>query len=163
PQTIDELRDLDEAGEVNAFESSEFGAVSYVMLNSWKPPFVNITARRGLAHALDFEEIHAILGAGILEQASGPFAPRNIRHQEDTSYPTCELEGGEHLDHDYEEEVGRPMSYSYTTTQAQATLAQAQLLKEQAEEVGMAAEMIGVDPSTQVDRALQGDFEPIGW
>lgn len=163
PQTIDELRDLDEAGEVNAFESSEFGEVSYVMLNSSKPPFDNIKARRALAHALDFEEFNAILGAGILEQASGPFAPGNIGHLEDTGFPTYDPEEAERLVQEYEEETGRPLSFTYTTTQAQATLAQAQLLKEQAEEVGMEVEIIGVDQSTQIDSALQGDFEAIGW
>ena len=43
------------------------------------------------------------------------------------------------------------------------TIDQAQLLKEQAEAVGMSVEIITVDQSTQIDSAISGDFEAIGW
>ena len=70
-----DLRDLSESGELNTYESEEFGEVSYIMLNESTPPFDNIKARQALAYAADFDEINAILNDGITTQATGPFAP----------------------------------------------------------------------------------------
>jgi peptide/nickel transport system substrate-binding protein len=39
----------------------------------------------------------------------------------------------------------------------------AQFLKEQAEAVGMSVDIVTVDQSTQIDNAISGDFEAIGW
>jgi peptide/nickel transport system substrate-binding protein len=161
--TVSDLRDLSESGELNTYESEEFGEVSYIMLNESKPPFDNIKARQALAYAADFEEINAILNDGITTQATGPFAPGNIGNLDDTGFPTYDAAEAERLVGEYEAETGQDLSFTYTTTNAQVTIDQAQLLKEQAEAVGMSVEIITVDQSTQIDSAISGDFEAIGW
>jgi peptide/nickel transport system substrate-binding protein len=161
--TVSDLRDLSESGEVNAYESEEFGEVNYIMLNESKPPFDNIKARQALAYAADFDEVNAILNDGITTQATGPFAPGNIGNLEDTGFPTYDAAEAERLVGEYEAETGQDLSFTYTTTNAQVTIDQAQLLKEQAEAVGMSVEIITVDQSTQIDSAISGDFEAIGW
>ena len=161
--TVSDLRDMTESGEVNGYESEEFGEVSYVMLNESKPPFDNIKARQALAYAVNFEETNAILNDGITTRASGPFAPGNIGHLEDTDFPGFDLEEAERLVAEYEEETGQKLTFTYTTTNAQVTIDQAQLLKEQAAEIGVEVEIITVDQSTQIDTAISGDFEAIGW
>jgi peptide/nickel transport system substrate-binding protein len=162
-ETIDQLRELTEAGDITSVESEEFGEVSYIMLNESQPPFDNIKARQALAYASDFDEVNNILNAGITTQATGPFAPGNIGNLDDTGFPTFDLARAEELVQEYTEETGQPLSFTYTTTQAEATVAQAQLLKEQAEAAGMSVEIITVDQSTQIDSAISGDFEAIGW
>jgi peptide/nickel transport system substrate-binding protein len=161
--TIVDVRDLAESGEVNMYESTEFGETTYVMLSATKPPFDNITARRALAYAVDFEEYNAIIGAGILTQATGPFAPGNVGHLEDTGFPTYDPEEAERLVEQYEEETGQPFKFTFTNTNSAAANDQSQLVKEQAEAVGMEVEIVAVDQSTQIDLALAGDFEAIGW
>ena len=161
--TIDQLRGLADSGDVTAVESDQFGEVNYIMLNESKPPFDNIKARQALAYAADFDEVNTILNAGITTQATGPFAPGNIGNLDDTGFPTYDADRAEELVQEYETETGQPLSFTYTTTQAEATVAQAQLLKEQAEAVGMSVEIITVDQSTQIDSAISGDFEAIGW
>jgi len=163
PETVSELRDRTESGEVNGYESSDFGEVNYVMLNASKPPFDNVKARQAAAYALNFEDFNAILGDGILTQATGPFAPGNVGNLDDTGFPAYDPEQAERLVNEYEEETGQPLSFTYTTTQAQSTIEQGQFLKEQAEAVGMRVEIITVDQSTQIDSAISGDFEAIGW
>ena len=64
---------------------------------------------------------------------------------------------------EYEDETGEKLSFTYTTTNVQATLEQGQLLKEQAAKAGMQVEIVGVDQSTQIDTAIQGDFQALGW
>ena len=95
--TVSTCRDLADSGEVNAYESDEFGEVSYVMLNETKPPFDNIKARQALAYAADFDETNAILNDGITTQATGPFAPGNVGYLDDTGFPTYDPAEAEHL------------------------------------------------------------------
>jgi peptide/nickel transport system substrate-binding protein len=161
--TVSDLRDMADSGEVNAYESEEFGEVSYIMLNETKPPFDNIKARQALAYAANFDETNAILNDGITTQATGPFAPGNIGNLDDTGFPTYDAAEAERLVQEYEQETGQEFRFSYTTTNAQVTIDQAQLLKEQAEAVGIEVEIITVDQSTQIDTAISGDFEAIGW
>lgn len=163
PKVVEDLRGLAESGEINAYESEDFGEVSYVMLNAAKPPFDNLKARQAVAYALDFEEFNAILGAGILTQATGPFAPGNIGNLDDTGMPTFDLDEATRLVDEYEAETGEALSFTYTTTNAQTTIEQGQLLKEQAEAAGMSVEIITVDQSTLIDGAISGDFEAQGW
>ena len=163
PEMVDELRSLDEEGTVTNVESVEFGEVSYTMLNASKPPFDNILARQALAYAFEFDEYNEIIGRGILTRASGPFAPGNIGHLEDTDYPQYDPERAEELVAQYEEETGEELSFSYTTTQAESTVAAGQVIKEQLGEIGVEMEIVTVDQSTQIDTAISGDFQAIGW
>ena len=163
PEMVDELRSLDEEGTVTNVESVEFGEVSYTMLNASKPPFDNILARQALAYAFEFDEYNEIIGRGILTRASGPFAPGNIGHLEDTDYPQYDPERAEELVAQYEEETGEELSFSYTTTQAESTVAAGQVIKEQLGEIGVDMEIVTVDQSTQIDTAISGDFQAIGW
>jgi peptide/nickel transport system substrate-binding protein len=163
PETVSDLRDRTESGEVNGYESSDFGEVSYIMLNSAKPPFDNIKARQAVAYGYNFEDYNAILGDGILTQATGPFAPGNVGNLDDSGFPTYDPDRAEELVNEYEEETGQPLSFTYTTTQAQVQIEGAQFLKEQAEAVGMSVDIVTVDQSTQIDNAISGDFEAIGW
>ena len=133
------------------------------MLNASKPPFDNIKARQAVAYAYNFEDYNAILGDGILTQATGPFAPGNVGNLDDSGFPTYDPDMAEQLVQEYEEETGQPLSFTYTTTQAQVQIEGAQFLKEQAEAVGMSVDIVTVDQSTQIDNAISGDFEAIGW
>ena len=162
-ETVDDIRGLAESGTVNAYESEEYGEVNYVMLNESTPPFDNIKARQALAHALDFEEANAILNAGIVTQATGPFAPGNIGNLEDSGFPTFDLDEAKRLVEEYEAESGLPFEFTYTTTNAAATIRQAQLLKEQVEAANMTVDIVTVDQSTQIDTALSGDYTALGW
>jgi peptide/nickel transport system substrate-binding protein len=163
PEAVSELRDRTESGEVNGYESDQFGEVSYVMLNSSVPPFDNVKARQAVAYALNFEDFNAILGDGILTQASGPFAPGNIGNLDDSGLPDYDPEEAERLVAEYEEETGQPLSFTYTATQQQTTIEQGQFLKEQAEAVGMSVEIVTLDQSTLIDSAISGDYQAINW
>src|SRR5829696_6770713 len=163
PSTVAEMRSLNESGTITATESVKFGEVSYVMLNSSKPPFDNIKAREAVASAFDFDEYNSIIGRDILTRASGPFAPGNIGNLDDTGLPSLDLDRAKELAGEYEDETGEPLSFTYTTTQAETTVAAAQVIKEQVEAAGMEMEIVTVDQSTQIDTAISGDFEAIGW
>ena len=163
PEAVSTLRDRTESGEVNGYESSDFGEVSYVMLNSSVPPFDNIKARQAVTYALNFEDFNAILGDGILTQATGPFAPGNVGNLDDSGLPSYDPDEAERLVAEYEAETGQPLSFTYTATQQQTTIEQGQFLKEQAEAVGMSVEIVTLDQSTLIDAAISGDYQAINW
>jgi peptide/nickel transport system substrate-binding protein len=163
PLTVGDLRDLAEAGEVNTTESIEFGEVNYVMLNSSKPPFDNIKARQALAHAFDFEAYNAARGDGILTRATGPFAPGSVGNLDETELPDYDVEEAQRLVEEYEAETGQELRFTFTTTAAESPLADAQFWQQAAEAAGMELEIVTVDQSTQIDTALNGNFEAIGW
>ncbi len=163
PETIAELHNQQDAGTVDVTETTDFGEVTYTMLNESKPPFDNITARKAIASATDFDEYNSIIGHDLLTAATGPFAPGNVGNLDDTGYPTFDLDQARQLVQQYEDETGQPLRFSYTTTQAEATIRAAQLFKQQWEAAGMHVEIVTVDQSTQIDNAINGDFEAIGW
>jgi peptide/nickel transport system substrate-binding protein len=163
PSTIADLRGTADSGDINLTESTDFGEVSYVMLNSSKPPFDNIKARQALAYAFNFDDYNQIRGKGILTRATGPFAPGNVGNLDDSGFPTFDLDKAKELVQQYEDETGQKLKFTYTTTQAASTVADAQFLKEQAGAAGMDVEIVTVDQSTQIDSAIQGNFEAIGW
>ena len=163
PALIAPLRDQAESGEINLTESIDFGEVSYVMLNASKPPFDNVKARQALAYAFNFDDYNAIRGKGILTRATGPFAPGSVGNLEETDLPGYDLDEAKRLVAEYEEETGQALQFSYTTTQAESTLADAQFWQQAAADAGMELEIVTVDQSTQIDTAISGDFEAIGW
>jgi peptide/nickel transport system substrate-binding protein len=166
PESVNEIRDQTEAGQLNSYETDEFGETAYIMLNVSKPPFDNVKARQALAYALPFDDFNAIIGDGILTQATGPFAPGNIGNldKEDLpDFPEYDPDRARQLVEEYEAETGQPLSFTYTTTQAQYTIEQGEFNKQHAEEVGMSVQIVTLDQSAQINAAITGDFEAIGW
>jgi peptide/nickel transport system substrate-binding protein len=163
PSTIADLRGIADSGDMNLTESTDFGEVTYIMLNSSKPPFDNIKARQALAYAFNFDDYNAVRGKGILTRATGPFAPGNVGNLDDTGLPSFDLDKAKELVQEYEQETGQPLNFTFTTTQAASTVADGEFLKEQAEAAGIGVEIVTVDQSTQIDTAIQGDFEAIAW
>src|SRR4029453_14552214 len=163
PSTIADLRGTADSGDINITESPDFGEVSYVMLNPSKPPFDNIKARQALAYAFNFDDYNQIRGKGILTRATGPFPPGNVGNPDASGFPPFDLGKAKELVQQYEDETGQKLKFTYTTTQAASTVADAQFLKEQAGAAGMDVEIVTVDQSTQIDSAIQGNFEAIGW
>jgi peptide/nickel transport system substrate-binding protein len=166
PEEVSEIREQTEAGQLGSYETDEFGETAYIMLNVSKPPFDNIKARQALAYALPFDDFNAILGDGILTQATGPFAPGNIGNldQEDLpDFPEYDPDRARELVEEYEAETGQPLSFTYTTTQQQYTIEQGEFNKQHAEEVGMSVQIVTLDQSAQINSAITGDFEALGW
>ena len=163
PATIADLRGQAESGEIGLTESIEFGEVSYVMLNASEPPFDNVKARQALAAAFNFDDYNAIRGKGILTRATGPFALGNVGNLEETDLPGYDLDEAKRLVAEYEQETGQALRFSYTTTQAESTVADAQFWQQAAEDAGIEVEIVTVDQSTQIDAALAGDFQAIAW
>ena len=124
--TIDEMRALDEAEQVNLAESAEKAEVSFLMTNATEPPFDNQTARSAIANALLIELGNEINGKGIPRIANGPFAPGSLGYLEDTGMPRGDQARARELVEQYESETGQRLEFTITSTPEPDTLASAQ-------------------------------------
>ena len=132
-ETIDQIRGLAESGEVNAFESDEFGEVATSCSTSRsRRSTTSRPARRWPTRPTSTRSTRSSTPASPPRPPDR--SPGNIGNLDDTGFPTYDLARPRSLVEEYEAETGQRLSFTYTTTQAEATVAQAQLLKEQAEQ-----------------------------
>jgi len=157
--TIDEMRALDEAEQVNLAESSDFAEVTNLMTNSTKPPFDNQTARTAIAHALQIELANEIQGKGIPRIANGPFAPESLGYVEDTGLPRGDMDEAKALVQQYEEETGLPFSFRIASTPEPDVLAAVQMAAQFFEEAGMEVSTVTYDQSSLINEAIGKNFD----
>ena len=157
--TVDEMRALDEAQQVNLAESADFAEVAMLMTNATKPPFDNQVARAAIANALRIDLANEIQGKGIPQIANGPFAPGSLGYVEDTGMPRGDVEEAKRLVEQYEAETGQPLKFQITSTPEPDTLASAQLAAQFFEEAGMDVSITSLDQSSLISAAISKDFQ----
>ncbi|MBN2624963.1 MAG: ABC transporter substrate-binding protein, partial [Acidimicrobiales bacterium] len=157
--TIDEMRALDEAEQVNLAESSDFAEVVNLMTNATTPPFDNQTARTAIAHALQIELANEIQGKGIPRIANGPFAPESLGYVEDTGLPRGDMDRARELVEQYETETGLDFAFQIAATPEPDTLASVQLAKQFFEDAGMDVSVVTFDQSSLISEAIGKNFQ----
>jgi peptide/nickel transport system substrate-binding protein len=157
--TIDEMRALDEAQQVNMAESADAAEVSFLMTNATKPPFDNQTARSAIANALLIELGNEINGKGIPIIANGPFAPGSLGYVEDTGMPRGDQRTARELVEQYEADTGQRLKFQITSTPEPDTLAAAQFAQQMFEDAGMDVSITSLDQSSLISAAISKDFQ----
>lgn len=158
-QQILQLREDAESGNVNLVESDEYAEVSYGMMNTSAPPFDSLTARKAVAYAVDQETFNQVVNEGLLQIASGPFAPGSMGYVEDAGLPRYDLDEAKKLVAQYEQESGQPLKFTLQhTTDAEVTAA-AQLLQEQARKAGMQVDLKAVEQATLIETVIGTEWQ----
>jgi peptide/nickel transport system substrate-binding protein len=150
-------------GDINAYETTKFSDVIYMLFNVSQAPFDNLTARKAVAQAINWDEYNSILGAGKLSKATGPFSPGNMGYLDNAGYPASDLNQAKSLAADYEKQTGKKLSFSYLAVNSETTLAQAQLLQAQMAKAGIDMQITSVDQATQISAAIAGKFQALQW
>jgi peptide/nickel transport system substrate-binding protein len=159
--TIDEMRALDEAQQVNLAESQDFAEVGFLMLNASKPPFDNPIARQAAALALRRDLSNEILSKGIATLANGPFAPGSIGYEEDTGFETGDPERARELVRQYEEETGERFAFQIGAPPDPETQALVALSREQFEDVGMDVSTTTFEQSALIQTAIEKGYDAL--
>jgi len=157
------LREEAKDGEARLFVSKKGGDVAYIMLNSSKPPFDDPIARKAIAYGRDVAEVNQIRNRGIPQLAVGPFGPGSMGYVADNGFPERNPKKARRLVAEYEARHGTKLAFEYLTNPEPDTLAIAQLVKEQAAEVGIDVSIRTVDQSTLISEALAGTFQAMGF
>jgi peptide/nickel transport system substrate-binding protein len=159
--TIDEMRALDEAEQVNLAESQDFAEVGFLMLNATKPPFDNPIARQAAALALQRELSNEILTKGIATLANGPFAPGSVGYTEETGYRTSDPDEARRLVEQYEAETGERFAFRLSAPPDAETQALVQLAREQFQAVGMEVSTSQFEQSALIQTAIERNYDAL--
>jgi peptide/nickel transport system substrate-binding protein len=133
------------------------------MLNAAKPPFDDPLARQALAYGRDVAEVNQIRNRGIPLLADGPFGPGAVGNVADNGFPERNVKKARALVAQYESKAGKPLAFEYLSTTDPEAIAIAQLVKEQAAEVGIDVSIRTVDQATLINEALAGTYQAMGF
>ena len=160
---IKDLREFQSQGDAGLVEADKYAEVGYVMLNASKPPFDNLIARQAMAYSGNRDAINEIINLGLLQNASGPFAPGSMGYLEDTGYPGHDLDKAKALVRQYEQETGLPFEFTITSTPDTGIIATAELVKQYAEDAGATVKLAQVEQTQLISTAIAGNFNAILW
>jgi peptide/nickel transport system substrate-binding protein len=163
-QLAKRLRPDQDKGDISLLESDKFGETNYTMLNSGKPPFDNVHARKAVAYAMNTELLIKVRGGGIGRPASGPFAEGVEGYLEDTGYPTFDVEKAKEEAAAYKADTGKDLEFTYSYVTSESGALTAQEIQTEMSDAGikMTPAPAG-DQATTINKALAHDFEAVGW
>jgi len=153
-----ELKDLRDGGDVNMLVSEAAAEVTFIQLNTSKPPFDDIRMRKALAVGLDRDELNETQNDGLPTVADGPFAPGSIGYVKDPGFPAYDPEEAKRLIADYEADGGKS-SFTLTTGVDPATLRFSELIQQRAKKVGLDISLVKRDQAAGIDDAIGGKFQ----
>ena len=153
-----DLLKLRDDGKVNMFVSEADGEVSFVQLNSTKPPFDDQRMRKALAQGSDRTEINETQNDGLPTVADGPFAPSSMAFVEDTGFPKYDLEAAKKLVKEYVADGGKA-EFTLTTAIDPDTVRLAELVQQRAQKLGVKVTIIKRKQAELVDDAIGKKYE----
>jgi peptide/nickel transport system substrate-binding protein len=166
---IARIRELAESGDLATLETDAFGETGYLLLNhdqgpnsQANPAIQDVTVRRALAMAVNWEQLRDTLSSGVPELANGPFPPGTIGYLEDTGYPTYNPEEARRLIEEYERE-NEPVRISFSTTTDPELLEGNQVIQGFWREAGVEANLNQVEQGSFIAEAAFGNFEVFTW
>jgi peptide/nickel transport system substrate-binding protein len=160
------LREEQEAGNARAYESNANAEVTFVQMNTSKPPLDDVRIRRAAALAVDREDYKETINRGQFEQAYGPFGPGSDGYlePEETGFPLDQdLEEAQRLVAEYEAENGPLRTITYQATPGALTQETALYIQQTLAEIGVEIELQTVQQDALIDNAISGDFDIMGF
>jgi peptide/nickel transport system substrate-binding protein len=158
------LRSLQEQGDVRTYESNDEAEVTFVQMNTSRPPLDDARIRKAAALAVDPEEYTEVINDGLFEMATGPFAPGSMGYADDTGFPvTQDLDEARRLIAEYEAENGPLRTITYQATPGAQTLETATFIQQTLGEIGVEIDIQQVQQDALIDNAISGDFDIMGF
>jgi peptide/nickel transport system substrate-binding protein len=154
------VEELTESGDLASVQSEENAEVSFLQMNTSRPPFDDVRVRRAIALAIDPQDYAETINKGVLSPANGPFAPGSIAHLDDTGYPSeGDPEEAERLLAEYEAEVGEIRSVVLQNTPDTLSQEQSVYLQQTLGAVGLPIELETVQQDALIDRSISGEYD----
>jgi peptide/nickel transport system substrate-binding protein len=159
-----EIKRLRGDSSIKLTESTRSAEIRHTMLNTSKPPFDNINARRALQYSTNSDELNRVHEGGINKLAKQPFAPETMGYQEDPGWPAYDLEKAKEYVAKYKEETGQDLRFELATTPDPATQAIAATQVAQWKEAGITATIpTATEQSQYINQGIAGTYQAILW
>jgi ABC-type transport system substrate-binding protein len=113
------------------------GEEDFISLNTLKPPFDNLTARKAVAYATDSQGWIKDRTKGTEQPSNSPYAPGQLGYEKDNGYPAFDLDKAKELVKQYETETGLPFEFTFVLVEGVDDQADAQYFLEQYLKAGM--------------------------
>ena len=140
-------------------EEGSFFQTIYMMLNTAKPPFDDIRARRAVAHCTDYETYNLLRVANNVPIANGPFGPNTPGYLADTGYPTYDPEAGRAL----WSQLDNPGTVQLSTTNNPVNLITTELIAQMWNDCGIDTTIFQADQGTLILNAIISSFQATLW
>ena len=165
PLQIVKIRDDVKNGTLKDTESDKFTEVGYTMLNATTLPFNHLSARQAFAQAVDRDLFNKVRNAGILTNASGPFAPGVDGHLDDAGLPTFNPAKARAAAAQYKQETGKTLTFTLSHTADPDTTKDAVFVQQQLKiNAGISISLNPVpDQSTLINNAIGKKFDAVLW
>jgi len=148
-------------------EITEYGEVGYTLLHVTQEgsPLNDQRVRCAMAYATDEPGLIEAIGAGVGQQASGPFSPTQVGYLEDTGFPMAQdMEKAKELIAAYKAEHPGKLTIALATTQDSTNLTIAQYQQQWWEEAGFDEVTIDqIDQAQYILTAVMGNFQTFQW
>jgi peptide/nickel transport system substrate-binding protein len=156
--------DIRKDKNLRSIESDDFGELSYTMLNDSVLPFKEKSAREAVAYAIDREAFNNARNAGILTNASGPFAPGSKGYVEDTGFPKYDAEKAADALARYKTATGKDLSFTLTSSADPETKKSAELIQTMMQAANIKVDIQTIGDQTQyINQAVGKKYEAILW
>jgi peptide/nickel transport system substrate-binding protein len=154
------LTDLRNDDVINLLVTEDHTEVSFLMLNSGKPPFDDRNMRRALAMGIDRKLYNELVNDGFPTIADQPFPPGDPGYVEDPGFPDYDPEAATKLVQAYVDGGG---DASMTFTSTPGGVASVEVLQNQLAAIGITGNIQTVDQATLINLAIAGDFQAMGF
>jgi peptide/nickel transport system substrate-binding protein len=155
-QNIIDFRDKDGFYTVE----DNFQEETFVMLNTGKPPFDNINARKALAYGTNQQAVVDILGEGVTRPVTSPYQEGTKWAVEDDGYVEYDPAKAEEALAAYTEETGEEtLSFNFQGLQTVEDAEVMQVLTAQWAGLGIDAEIETLEQTTYITKTALGQYE----
>jgi peptide/nickel transport system substrate-binding protein len=133
-----------------------------ILLNLGAPPFNNPLVRRAAAMAINRPQYVKEIDEGIQPASNGLFTPGSPYYSA-TAYPSYNPSEAKKLVKQVEKQTGKPVSFTFGSTNGPAAEREQQYLQQAWQEVGFVVKGDIVEQNDLINNALAGTFEALEW
>ena len=159
---VNKLQRLAAQGSVRVYLEDKGREVRYYLLNAGREPFSDLQAREAFAYAIDRNQINLLLNQGKGDLANGPFDKGVLGNLPGLAAPQHDLARARRLVAAVKARLGS-FHVVFAVNPDASSQAEAELLRQQAKKAGIDVTMERVDQTTEISRALAGDFDVLLW
>jgi peptide/nickel transport system substrate-binding protein len=136
--------------------------MDFTMLNLSKAPFTDIRVRQAAAMAVNPQQIKSIINKGLNPISDQPFI-QGSPYYAPSGYPKYDPTHAKTLVQQVQREIGRPVSFTLSSTTSPITVQTAQLIQTNFTDVGFSVNLQQFQQDDLINNALAGQFQAVLW